>query len=330
MLLKNQKYLVVGGITMDVICLADIKKVNLNNSKTSDKGIYIKFSSKTPLKDFKLDFGGSAANSAVALSRVGNKVDLLSCVGTDYFGYASIKNIKDFGVSTKLVKRKGQKTGFGIAIITPDGEKSVLVYRGSNDNLSINDISEKEIIGVDAVFITSMVSKENFVLFKRVLSICNKNNKTVIFAPSISMIRDYKKEIKKLESFFDISIMNIEEARYYTSKFDIKDVIKDLPGIVRVVSADVDGAYAYDGDRILKIGIVPLKVIDSTGAGDTFSACFCSEFLKTNSIERALGFATMCASLKVNHIGARFNKSLREVEFAYKKYKRYLKVKGLL
>src|SRR3989344_967019 len=279
MLLKNQKYLVVGGITMDVICLADIKKVNLNNSKNSDKRIYLKFSSKTSLKDFKLDFGGSAANSAVALSRVGNKVDLLSCVGEDYFGGASIKNIKDFGVSTKLVKRKGQKTGFGIAIITSDGEKSVLVYRGSNDTLSIKDISKKDIIGVDYVFITSMVSKENFALFKKILSICDKNNKTVIFAPSISMLRNNKKKIKKLENFFDITIMNLEEARYYTSKFKIKDVIKELPGMVRVISADVNGAYAYDGGRILKVGIVPLKVIDSTGAGDTFSACFTSEFI---------------------------------------------------
>ncbi len=330
MLLKVQKYLVVGGVTMDIICNADnIEKVNLSHYRTSEKVICIRFASKTPLRDFKLDFGGSAANSAVTLSRVGDRVDLLSCVGKDYFGGACIENVKDFGVSTKLIKRRGQKTGFGISILTLDGEKSVLVYRGSNDYLSTKDISEKEIKKVDNIFITSLVSKDNFLLFKKILTLCKKNNKTVIFAPSISMLRDYKKEIKKLEKFFDITIMNLEEARYFTSRLDIKEVIKSLPGVVRVVSADVNGAYGFDGDRILKIGIVPLRVIDSTGAGDTFSACFCHEFLKTNSVESALCFATLCASLKVNHIGARFNKSLREVQSAYKKYKRYLSVKEI-
>lgn len=331
MLLEKQKYLVVGGTTMDIICHADnIEKINLSHYKTSEKVICIKFASKTPLSDFVLDYGGSAANSACALSKIGARVDLISCVGRDYFGGACINNIKDFGVSTNFVKRKGQKTGFGVSIITSDGEKSVLVYRGANDNLSARDISEKEITKVDYVLLTSLVSRENFHLFKKTLNLCKKKGKPIIFAPSISMLRKYKKELKKLEDIFDLTIMNLEEARYYTSRLDIKDVIKKLPGVVKVVTADVSGAYAYDGNKILKVGIVPLKVIDATGAGDAFSACFCYEFFRSKSVERALEFASICASLKVTHTGARFNKSTKDINFALKKYKRYLKVKEIL
>lgn len=330
MLLKKQRYLVVGGTTMDIICKANnLEKINLSHYKTMERFVCLRFASKTPLKDFVLDFGGSAANSACTLSKVGAAAYLVSCVGADYFGRACISNLKEFGVKSDFVKKRGKKTGFGISILSSDGEKSVLVYRGANDNLSSSDVSEGQVKKVDYVFITSLVSRENFLLFKKIVNICKKNNKPVIFAPSISMLREYKKELSRLEDYFDITIMNLEEARYYTSKFDIKDVIKKLPGVLRVVTADVLGAYAYDGDRILKTGIIPLRVIDATGAGDSFSATFCFEFFKSKSVESALIFATLCASLKINHTGARFNKSIKEINSALRKYKKYLKVKEI-
>ena len=126
-------FLVVGSATLDVFARTHkIERIDIsgNRSKGAEHLVCITFGSKTDLAGLDIFPGGSAANSAVAMQRLGSETALLACVGNDHFGSVALKDLENNEVDTSCVAvGKGLGTGVGINLAAPSGEKSVLVYR---------------------------------------------------------------------------------------------------------------------------------------------------------------------------------------------------------
>ena len=305
---KVNDFFVVGSSVVDVICrTSDAERVDIGGRHVEHL-VCISFASKSELSGIDFKPGGSASNSAVALKGMGSSVCLLSVVGKDRFGEFILDCLKKAGIDASHVKvLRSAQTGVSIVLLLASGEKSILAFRGANNELGPSDVNEEAMRNSKRVFITSLVSDANYLLFEKILKLSKNHSKHVIFAPSITMLHSWMPRIRKLRPYFDMVIVNYEEGCYYTGKTDIKDILGALPGKVAVVMKDVDGAFAAEkGKDVFHVKAVPVKIKDTTGAGDAFSGAFTHSYYAKKSIPESLKVAAAAAALKLSHEGAQF------------------------
>ena len=90
---------------------------------------------------FEMGHGGKGANQAVAASRLGADVLMVTCVGDDSFADNTIRNLASVGVDTTYVRRvAGKSSGVAPIMVEPSGENCILIVKGANADLSPADI----------------------------------------------------------------------------------------------------------------------------------------------------------------------------------------------
>lgn len=328
-------FLVVGSSTIDVFArTGHIERVDIagHEGRMAEHLVCIAFGSKTDLEGLDIFPGGSAANSAVAMQRLGSETALLSSVGNDYLGSMVMKDLEANKVdSSHVVTDKALRTGVGLNITSLSGEKSVLVYRGANDSLGPQHLTEDLVKGSKRVFVTSLVSGKNFSLFLKLVRLAKHHHRPIIFAPSISMLRRWLPKLLKIHASFAVSIFNYEEGSYYVGKEKVKDILRHLPGNVDVVSKDVDGAYAKKGSDFFHVKSLPVKIVDACGAGDAFSGAFAHYYCSPNrqSVADALAKAVGIAAMKMTQCGPRFSSSAGAATAFIKRNRSKLGIKGI-
>jgi sugar/nucleoside kinase (ribokinase family) len=333
--MPNYDFLVVGSSTVDVFAKTkDIERIDISGRKgeSAEHFVCISFGSKTDLENLSMFPGGSASNSAVAMQALGSKAKLLTCIGNDPFGDIVMRDLQKHNVdTTNVVIKKSLNTGVGLNITAPSGEKSMLIYRGANDALGPEHLKDNMVKDADKIFITSLVSKRNFTLFIKLIKLAKKYRKPIVFAPSISMLHKWLKELRKLHTHFDVFILNYEEGCFYTDKEEMHDILKHLPGDVDIVSKDVEGAYAKEGSKYFHSKTLKTKIVDSCGAGDSFSGAFAHYYYngRKHSASEALSKAVGIANIKLTQCGARLSTSPNKAASFIKKNRTKLKARRL-
>jgi len=321
-------FLLIGAALVDILAeTGPMKKVVLPGKYVENR-IYLSLASKTMLKSMKLSPGGSAMNVAVILDFMGSECALLTCLGKGVFGDYVLERIKKARIAACYVKRAGTRTGVGINLIS-GGEKSSLVYHGAVDELGPNDITGDIVKNSKHILITSVTSKKNYALFLKTLKLAKKHDVPVIFAPSMTMLKEFKGKLAKLKYKFDIVILNYEEGSFLTHKKDVKQIMKSLPGNVVVITKDKQGAYAKSGKEVLHVSSLPVKVKNTTGAGDVFCGAFVHSYYKTNSLSEALRMATGAASIKLSRIEPEIQCSAGQIRKFLGLYKKQLRVRTI-
>jgi len=120
------------------------------------------------------------------------------------------------------------------------------------------------------------------------------------------MIRKNKKHLLQLLTRCRMAIMNEDEACLLTGKKTPKslEAIKNLGPDTVVVTQGSKGCMVMHGSHVYRQKSFKTKVVDTTGAGDAFTAGFIHSMLRKDSMEYALKFASACASLNIKNIGA--------------------------
>jgi ribokinase len=319
-------FLAIGSSVVDIHArINDIEKVEIR-APNIERLVAISFASKTELEDLDLSVGGSALNSACTMAHLGSTVALLSAVGNDIFAHKILTELAEEKISTEFIVEKKGKTGIGIDLLSGDGEKSVLVYRGVLKELCAKDLPEKAVINARQIFLTSLVSDKSYELFLKAINLAKEHHKPIVFAPSISMLHAFGDKLKEVHQHFDMVIMNYEEAAFYTHQKNICQMLSALPGRICVITKDVDGAYAREGKKFFHVHSIPVKIKGTIGAGDAFSGAFASEYYKTKSVKEALKVAASIAALKLGHMQAVFHPRLNELSDFMKKHASCLRV----
>ncbi len=301
--------LCIGSVTMDFLARPTVSEsIDINSFDRVQHFLCLNFASKTQLAQIEYEPGGSAANSANVMALLGSKVELLAAVGKDDFGEMIVNDLHSRKIgSTYLSRVAGEKSAIGISILSPSGEKSLLVYPGANACLGPSDLPAEAVQECRSVFITSLSSEKNYGLFFRAVRLAKKHHKKVIFAPSITMLRKFSKRLARLHPHFDVCVMNYEEAMFYTKKTKLADMLRGLPGKTRVISKDKDGAYALDKGVFYHCPAPKMKVVDTTGAGDSFTGALVFEFQNSGDIAKALAIGTAIVEIKLGHMGPRID-----------------------
>jgi len=258
--------------------------------------------------------GGSAANVAVGASRLGVKSGFIGSIGFDTFGRVLLEELEHEGVDVAHVK-VDTSTSSGLTVIAINNKGQVIMfgYTGASDKLFPSDLNKEYISSSEHVHITGL----SFDTALAAAKIAKKANVTVSFDPGRLMSKMGLKRLLPLLHYVDQILLNQEEARELTGVIELekaaKAIITSGPKMV-IIKRGPDGVFAMNHSKSFSVPAYPVKVVDTTGAGDAFSAGFITAQLEGKSLEDSVEFANATANLKITRIGARALPNRKAVE----------------
>ncbi|MFC1711583.1 carbohydrate kinase family protein [Patescibacteria group bacterium] len=303
--MKTAKILVAGSNVIDLIFQGEV----FDKRKVKDR-LSLAIGGKYVPTNFYQLFGGGGGNSSISLTNQDFDVMLWSHVGNDGFGRQIVRNLKKSKVKTNLVKFKASATPVSTILLTTKGERTIITYRSDSDLLDLSNSVLREMKKRDWFVLYSLTKcpkKDKLAILKE----AKKNNLKVFLSLHGS---EYFKGYDYLKDYFkycDIMHLNAHELAdifggnapdFNFKKTNFASKLK-LP--LLLVTHDIHGSYAYTAQKIYYHPIIKEKhKVDTTGAGDAYSSGFLGEYIKTDSIEKAMYFATKNATSVIEQLGA--------------------------
>lgn len=250
-------------------------------------------------EEFKICFGGKGCNEAVAAARLGAEVNLFSAVGEDLFSQNILSHLKEENVCTKGIKKVKDLSG-GVANITVHNKNNqIIVIPGANLSVDKSYIKSQEKSILECGIVGGMFEVPIESLLE-VNKICKKNGIKFVLNPS--PIKKYPVELFEKSDFVIVNEVEIEKVCGYDAKEPLA-VLQKYPNKL-ILTRGADGCCYSNGQEVISIPAISVKVVDTTGAGDTFLGSFMLAINKGLEISQSLMFANICAGLKTTVLGA--------------------------
>jgi ribokinase len=240
---------------------------------------------------FERHHGGKSANQAVAAARLGAGVAFVGAVGADDLGDQAIAALEGEGIDCSGVLRlEDAPTGVALIVVDEAGENQIAVASGANARVAAPTVPP----GARIVLLGLEVPDEAVLAAARAAG-----DARIVLNPAPA--RPLPDELLDLEP---ILTPNEAEARTLTGEPDAEAAARALEqrtGAPVVVTLGARGALV--GGEV--IAPPSVRVVDTTGAGDTFSGALAAELARGAEIGAAARFATAAAALSTQAAGAR-------------------------
>jgi ribokinase len=260
---------------------------------------------ETFVLDFQETPGGSAANTIVGLAKLGLKTGFIGKVADDYEGQLLINDFKREDVNTDgIVVVKEGRSGVVTAYVDKKGERALYVHPSVNDSLTFEQINLEYAKQARFLHLTS-VDEKPFQAQKKLIE--EVSDVKVSLDPGEIYAR---KGLTKLRSLIKKSFVVLPsegELKMLTGKRwkeGAKMLVKEGAGIVAVKLGE-KGCYVTDGKEAHLIEPFKVNVVDTTGAGDAFSAGFLYGLINDLDLYQCGRLGNFVASRCVTKVGAR-------------------------
>ena len=250
--------------------------------------------------------GGKGCNQAIAISRLGGKVNFISKLGDDDYGKLAINKLKKDNINTSnIIISNKHKTGVaGIHVDRNTGKNAITVVRGAPSSLTINEI-DTNLFKHSKIFLTQLEIPIEVTL--HCLKAAKEYGLVNILnpAPACKLSNDFFKLV-------DYFTPNETEAEFYTGvkindENDAKISAKKLIGMgikKVIITLGEKGLFYSDGKEEIYIKATLDKAVDTTGAGDAFNGGFSFALLKGKKINECLEIANKVAGFSTTKLGA--------------------------
>ena len=297
----------LGSANVDVFVKAKGESV----SHEHHQDVCFNLGAKILIDNLFTSTGGGATNSAAAFKRLGFKTGCIAKIGKDHNGELILKELKKENIEF-LGSTGDEPTGYSVILTGIAKDRTILVYKGINNNLK-----EKEIKKFEAkwLYVSSMIGDS----FETAKNIIKKHKKTgkYAFNPSLYLAEKGLAELAEFVNDCDLLVLNKEEAIALTGgKITlVNHLLKVLSEHAKniIITDGENGATATDGK--MKYTLIPTKVsvVETTGAGDAFASAAMAGMMKTNNLKTAMQWGYAEAVSVIQYIGAK-NKLLTITE----------------
>ncbi|MGE6630292.1 ribokinase [Bacillus sp. NPDC077027] len=284
------KIVVIGSCSMDLV---------VTSSKRPNAG-------ETVLgESFKTVPGGKGANQAVASARLGADVYMVGRIGDDSYGQEILQNLQDQGVNTDYMKPVTEMESGTAHIILAEGDNSIVVVKGANDEVTPDYVKEAltSIKNADIVLIQQEIPEETV---EAVCTLCTKRNIPVILNPAPA--REVKQEVLHQAAYLT---PNEHEAALIFQGLSPAEALRLYPNKL-LITEGKSGVRYFDGEKEVLVPGFPVQAVDTTGAGDTFNGALAVALTEGKPLFEALSFANLAASISVTKFGAQGGMPSRE------------------
>lgn len=283
---------------------------------------------------FKRYLGGSPANIAVGLSRLGKKCGFFARVSDDQFGTFVTDFFKNEGIDTSRIVRckNGEKIGLTFTEIKSETESSIVMYRNEAADLKLEceDIDEEYIKEGAALLISGVALAESpsREASLKAMHLAKKNNIPVIF------VLDYRaynwKNDDEIAVYYSIVASNADMIIGSRVEYDLCEGLIGLDGTdkasaaywhnkgakIVIVTHGKDGSTAYTNDgQSFSIKPFPVKLLKSFGGGDGYTSAFLYSLFEGKEIIDCLEFGSASAAMLVaSHACSQDMPTVKQVE----------------
>jgi len=259
----------------------------------------------------ELHCGGVGTNCALALRRWGVSVELIGCVGEDAFGEFLLKTLAAVGVNVRGVRRTAMAmTGMLYINVTRDGQRTFFGSRGANQfvrRLGKRESSVLESAEAASLMGYSFMTKGGAAAARQVIAAVRRNNGLVSLDVGVEPSQKIPREILRVAKTVDLFFVSSDEAAMLTGYRDPENAFKSLlkRGIPQVVmKLGKRGCLIVDDGKVRRVPSFRVGVVDSTGAGDAFTAAFLQARLRRWHINEAALAANAAGAAAASVVGA--------------------------
>ncbi len=280
-----------GSAALDIEVLMSKNIIRKDNKSISGKAYCFNLGSKLDVKDMYFGFGGGGVNTAVAFRKQGFKTAYCGMVGQDILGREIIEYLNDQGIDSSLVKKTKEKlTNNSVIMDSVAEDRTVLVYHGASELLRKEDIPED--LRANWFYLAPLSGKLSGET-EDILAFARKNGIKTAVNFGNSQIKMPKNKVRELLEKIDVLILNKEEASILTNidyREEQKIIIKlaKMHEGINVVTKGKDGVIVTAGGKTYEAKLKKFKVVDETGAGDSFGSGFISGLMKTGEVEYSI------------------------------------------
>jgi len=257
--------------------------------------------------------GGSASNTIIGIAEFGGTTAYAGKVAKDEIGEFFLKDLRDLGVAIDVPQGEGQ-SGTSVVLITEDAQRTFATHLGVSVTLSPDDIDEEQIRNSEWIYVEGYLftGDSTKAAARKAIDIAVKHGVKVSLTVSdpflIDICRDEFWEL--IEGPVDLLFCNLEEVRSLTKKHDPADCAQEIHQHAAAVALTLgeDGSLLMSKDRLIPIEGVPVKAIDTTGAGDMYAAGILYGITNGLSWKQSGHLASHAAARIVSQLGARLEK----------------------
>lgn len=257
-------------------------------------------------RDFAILHGGKGSNQAVEAARLGAEVNFIGCVGKDSFGDTAIELFKEEEMNFENVKRSDKfGTGVGFVIVDESGHNIIVIDFGANNDITREDIdrAEEDIAKSDILLVQLEICIE---AVEYIVEVAKKHGVKVVLNPA-----PFQPLGDKFLSQIDIITPNETEARLLLglspeceiSGLEIGKALLAKGVKTVIITLGSKGAMIVTDEYNEVVPVKDVKVLDTTGAGDTFSSALSVALAEGKCLRDAVEFAGAAASLSVMKYG---------------------------
>jgi len=303
---------VIGDACVDMVIRLPDRKSNMPDMKNSIP---------------QLQGGGTAANVAVALARLGVNVKIVGTVGDDGYGRWVRDDLSREGVDINgICSVRDAFTPMVLALIDPNGERLIVVWPpegGAHFHLQTEAINPELIASASWLHTSGICFRENPACETILNSMEQARKAGVMISLDLNL---------RLESW-DLTETT---RRTFERAIELSDVVfgngeEEIKPMANADSVESGAQYLCDDKRVIvarqgnkgasvttpnetfHVSPFKTKIVDTLGAGDAFNGGFIAACLAGNSIKEAAGWGNAVAALKIGKVGARGLPYIKEV-----------------
>lgn len=288
-----KKILVIGSLNLDMVVNVD-HTPSIGETILSDK--------------MEMIPGGKGANQACAAGYLNADVTMLGAVGNDMYADIQMKSLSEAGVDvSRIIKRPEATTGIALITVNSDGDNCIVVISGANATLSCDDIDNN----------IDLLKEADIVIFQLEIpleTVCyaarraKELGKMVILDPA-PVPKVFPKELYR---YVDVIKPNETELYMLTGIARVESNLMEASRLLRsqgvkniLVTLGEKGVYLDSEENgICRIPAIPVDALDTTAAGDSFTAAMAVMLADGRSLREAVIFANYVSAIVVTRKGA--------------------------
>lgn len=250
-------------------------------------------------KSLEIKSGGKGANQAVAANKMGVDISFLGSVGDDANGDYLRKKLFEQRLKATLVV-SNLPTGTAM-IMLHNKDNMIIVNAGANNALTDKDVTEFLNDGASNDILLTQLEIPNELVLGGLMLAKQKRMLTILNAAPMN------ENVIRLLDYVDILIINEIEMEMISKESDILkscEMITQIHDMIVIVTLGSRGHAIYINKELKKYPSFKSKVVDTTGAGDTFCGVFAASLSEGNSVEKSAILGARAASLAIQIKGA--------------------------
>jgi ribokinase len=259
------------------------------------------YGDKIEVDQFSVTTGGGGSNTAIGFTRLGFRSSVISELGTDAWSQVIVDGLEQEQVDTSLlIKEKKEQTGGSVILLSPDGGRTVMAYRGAASMLEPRDIPDYALTQTEWVHLSSISGQLD--TLQKIFSLLTEHKKRFSWNPGKAEIRlliSGELQVGGLDCMaFQV---NQEEWQQLTP---VHQRIHTLARQVVVTQGRAGGTVYEAGQVVHQYTVAPAQAVDETGAGDSFCVGYVAGLMSGKTVQECAEFGKRNAASVVQFIGA--------------------------